>query len=228
MTRQSSFKSRVRARMDKTGESYTTARRRLIERSDAASPTDATPSTDAVNAQRLSVSAVLERTGREPDAWFALLDAWGATDRTHTEIARRLVDEHGVDGWWAQTITVGYEQARGMRAPGQQSDGSFSASASKTVDVAAERAFEAFADAELRARWLPGVEVRVRTATPPKWFRADWEDGSTRIAVGFTAKGDAKAQVGVAHERLADAESAARMKTYWRERLTELKRLLES
>jgi hypothetical protein len=41
-------------------------------------------------------------------------------------------------------------------------------------------------------------------------------------------KGPAKTQVAVAHEKLADAAAVAAMKTYWRERLTTLKQLLES
>jgi hypothetical protein len=45
--------------------------------------------------------------------------------------------------------------------------------------------------------------------------------------VGFTAKGDAKSAVALAHERLADAEEAERMKVWWRERLAALKGLLE-
>jgi hypothetical protein len=99
--------------------------------------------------------------------------------------------------------------------------------ASKTISVPAERLFAAFDDAELRERWLPGAGLTVRKATAPKAFRADWADAS-RIAVGFVAKGDAKAQVAVLHEKLADAEAAARMKEYWRERLAELKRLAEN
>ena len=42
MTKQKSFKDRVRARMDKTSESYTTARRQLLAKS-APSPTRPPP-----------------------------------------------------------------------------------------------------------------------------------------------------------------------------------------
>jgi hypothetical protein len=87
---------------------------------------------------------------------------------------------------------------------------------------------DAFVDASLRDRWLPGSTLRVRTATAPKSLRGDWADGSSRIAVWFTPKGPAKTQVAVAHEKLADAAAVAAMKTYWRERLTTLKQLLES
>ncbi|MGH3328355.1 MAG: hypothetical protein ACRDPT_11270 [Streptomycetales bacterium] len=173
MTRQKSFKTRVRARMDKTGESYTTARRRLVDRANSApeqaaaaeqaaasaqSPIPAqTPATtgrpaDAIKPLHLPDAPLRERTGRGGEEWFSLLDAWGASKRRHTEIARWLVEEHTVDGWWAQSVTVAYEQARGMRAPGQNSDGYFSASGSKTISVSVDRLFEAFADAGLRAQ----------------------------------------------------------------------------
>ncbi|WP_205314937.1 hypothetical protein [Nonomuraea lactucae] len=258
MTSHRSFKSRVRARMDKTGESYTTARRRILDKSaDSAAladPPTATPAdtladtpadtladtladtvtgsqspppAELIRSVRVAGPVLRERTGKDWDEWFALLDAWGATSRTHTEIARWLVGEHEVDGWWAQSVTVAYEQERGLRAPGQNSAGFFTANAGKTVAVPVERLFEAFADGAVRERWLLG-ELRVRTATAPRTFRADWRDGSTRVVVGFAAKGEAKAQVAVAHEKLPDAESAGRMKAFWRERLTALKTFLES
>jgi hypothetical protein len=47
------------------------------------------------------------------------------------------------------------------------------------------------------------------------------------VIVGLTAKGDAKSTAALAHERLADAEQAERMKAFWRERVADLKELLE-
>ncbi|MFE9689467.1 hypothetical protein [Micromonospora sp. NPDC005806] len=227
MTSQKSFKSRVRARMGRTGESYTTARRQVL-----AKATPDTPATDAARGRgqldRISAALLRERTGHDWDAWFARLDAWGAVERTHTEIARWLVTAHEVPGWWAQTITVGYEQSRGLRAPGQRRGGGFETSGSRTVAVPVTVLFDAFADETLRRRWLPDVDVRVRTATAPKTFRADWAGGPTRIAVGFTPLGDAKARVAVLHEKLTDAGEADRLKAYWRDRLAALKQLLES
>ena len=60
-------------------------------------------------------------TGKGWDDWFRVLDGWDATSRSHTEIARYVNGEHGVDGWWAQSVTVGYERARG-HACAQSSD----------------------------------------------------------------------------------------------------------
>lgn len=226
MTTQRSFKARVRARMGRTGESYTTARRQLLTKVEPARA--AAPATEAAMTRKVSDSSLRDRTGRGWEQWFELLDAWGATEHTHTEIARWLGAEHQVDNWSAQTVAVGYEQARGMRVLGQQSNGSFAASVTRTVTVPVGRLFEAFADESLRDRWLPDGRLRVRTATAPRSFRADWADGTTRIAVGFTPKGDTKAEVAVLHERLTDGNAVAGMKAYWRERLTALKQLLEA
>lgn len=177
---------------------------------------------------RTSATAVKGATGRDYDEWSALLDAWGATDRTHGEIAAWLMDDHGIGNWWAQTITVDYEQARGMRPPGGGRDGRFEVGASKTVSVPVARLFAAFVDPAVRERWLPGAPLRERTSLPDRSARFDWEDGDTRVVVGFTAKGEGKSQAALVHERLPDAETAEERKAYWRERLAELKAMLEA
>jgi uncharacterized protein YndB with AHSA1/START domain len=171
---------------------------------------------------------VRKATGRERQEWFALLDAWGGARHEHREIAAWLMSEHGVGSWWAQTLTVDYEQARGLRPPGGSRDGTFAVNVSKTVAVPVERLFEAFVGARLRQRWLPGVVMRERTSQPGRTARFDWETGETRVYVDFAAKGQAKSRVALVHERLPDAEAAVKMKAYWRERLAALKTLLES
>jgi hypothetical protein len=95
------------------------------------------------------------------------------------------------------------------------------------VAVPLERLFEAFVDARLRKRWLPGARMRKRTARLGRSARFDWEDGATRINVGFIGKGKGKSQVAVEHELLPDATAAEKAKAYWRERLAELKNMLE-
>jgi hypothetical protein len=174
-----------------------------------------------------SDEAVLGATGRSYEDWFRLLDEAGMAARRHGEIASALSDHHGVDSWWAQTVTVGYERARGLRPAHGGRDGLFSVSASKTVGVPVERLFEAFTEDDLRARWLPEGGLRERTSQPGRSARFDWGDGQTRVNVGFHPKGAARTQVAVAHERIADAETAEQTRQRWRERLNALKALLE-
>jgi hypothetical protein len=219
MTRQKSFKRLVRARMEKTGESYTSARASLLA---AAEP-------NATEGPTLTMSdeAIGRRTGHGWEHWFDLLDEWGATERSHTDAARWLREEQDTGGWTAQAIVVSYERARGLRAVGEHADG-FTVTASKTVAVPVDRLYEAFVDEALRREWLPDAELRERTATRPKSARFDWDGGDTRVVVGFEAKGDAKSTASLAHEKLPDAAEAERMKAFWRERVAALKEVLEA
>lgn len=219
MTGQKSFKRLVRARMEKTGERYTAARAALL-----AAPE---PEADEGPALTMSDEAIRRRTGRGWEEWFGLLDEWGTAERTHTEIARWIAQEHGIRGWDSQAITVSFERASGRRAVGEHADG-FSITVSKTVTVPVDRLFEAFVDASVRERWLPDGELRERTTQRPKSARFDWGDGETRVNVGFTAKGNEKSTAALEHALLADADEASRMKAFWRERFATLKEMLEA
>ena len=221
MTRHKSFKRLVRTRMDKTGESYTAARAMVL----AAEPSTDTPKPPLVT----SDATIRRRTGRGWEEWFDLLDEFGAAERSHREIARWVADQLGIEPlvWEAQAVTISYERGRGLRAVGQHTDG-FRINASKTVDVSAERLFDAFVDETQRRTWLPDGELRERTATRPRSARYDWASGDTRLMVTFDAKGPGKSTVAVQHARLADAEDAERKRLFWRERLTALKSQLEA
>jgi uncharacterized protein YndB with AHSA1/START domain len=221
MTVHKSFKRLVRARMGKTGESYTAARAMLLQADQA---------TEAP-ALRLSTSdeKIRERTGRGWEEWFAILDEWGAAERPHREIARWLADYQGLHplAWNVQAVVSSYELTRGLRQVGEKDDG-FAVTASRTVAVDVERLYDAFVQERRRAGWLPDGRLATRTATRPKSARFDWADGPTRVNVTFLAKGQGKSTVALEHRRLADAEEADRMKAYWRDRLASLKHALEA
>jgi uncharacterized protein YndB with AHSA1/START domain len=223
MTRQKSFKRLVRARMEKTGESYTAARAALL-----GAPEPAPEATTPTPPLATSDEAIRRRTGRGWEEWFDLLDEWGAADRPHREIARWVAEQQGVEplAWAAQAVAGSYERARGLRAVGEHADG-FTITASKTVAVPVDRLYDAFVDEALRGRWLPGGGLRERTATKPKSARFDWHDGASRVHVTFAAKGDAKSTASLQHERLADADDAERMKAFWRDRVAAMKDVLE-
>jgi hypothetical protein len=220
MTEHKSFKRLVRARMDKTGESYTAARAMLLR---AEEP-------EETSGVRLATSdeKIRERTGRGWEDWFELLDQWGAMDRSHREIARWVAAQQGIEplAWNAQAIAGSYERARGLRAVGEKEDG-FAITVSKTVAVAVERLYEAVVEESLREHWLPDGELSERTATEPRTARFDWGDGGSRVNVTFLSKEATKSTVALEHRRLPDAGEAQRMKVYWRQRLGALKEVLE-
>lgn len=215
MTEDKARKRATRTRMAKTGERYTAARRHVVKQ-----PREA-PLPPRVGEPGLSEESVRQGTGRGWDAWLRILDDWGASKRRHSEIARYLSDEHGVDGWWAQGVTVGYERARGMRARHQGLDGFFSVSVSRTFPVEPDGVFAAFTEASLRNRWLEPGTLRIRTSQPGRTARFDGPDGS-RVIMYVEPKGVGKTTVGVQVERITEADGVERARSFWKERLGRL------
>ncbi|WP_413451598.1 DUF4287 domain-containing protein [Georgenia phoenicis] len=162
--------------------------------------------------EAIGAEKVARATGRSREEWYALLDTAGATGWKHKQIAEWLVTEHDVDGWWAQSLTVGYEQARGMRLPGQRPDGTFDANVSKTVGRGAEEVFAHLVDDARREEWLPGW--RVVSASASKRARLTNDDGA-RVVVELAAAGE-KVRVAVQHGGLPDPDAVAEWKDFWR------------
>src|SRR5829696_4339821 len=166
----------------------------------------------------VSDAAVQRATGKSWDEWLSLLDVWHGTMHNHTEIARHVNETYGIDGWWAQNVTVGYERARGRRGLQERPDG-FSGNVSKTFPVSVERLFAAFVEQDERERWLEGIELRNRTSQPTKSARFDVLPEDGRLAVTFVEKGPNKSAAQLQQERLADASDVARWKALWKEQL---------
>jgi hypothetical protein len=216
------FKRLVRGRMRKTGESYTTARAHLRTQK----PSHSAPAArDYATLAGRSDAVIKKNTGCGWDRWVKALDHKEASTWPHREIAKYVRDQYKIPSWWAQTVTVGYERIKGLRAIGQRRDGSFEASKSKTFAVPVDRLYRAFKDPRVRARWLPGVDPTIRTATTRKSMRMTWPD-RTSVEVGFTRKTPEKSQIALTHAKLPDRESVARLKDYWAERLRDLEDVL--
>jgi hypothetical protein len=238
MPTQKLFKRRVRARMAKTGESYTTARLQLIRKADpeasepppatTTEPTPATAEREVVAPEVMGVpdDAMVTRTGRTHAEWFRILDEWGAREHNHTEIARWLNSTHNVPGWWTQSVTVAYERARGMRGRHERPAG-FEVSITRTLDAAPADVLAAFTDESMRERWLAGSGMRQRRTTAASSVRFDWPEPASRVVVFANPKGTDRTALTVVHEKLPDAEAAATQKAAWRERLGALRAILE-
>jgi hypothetical protein len=225
MTTHKDFKRLVRTRMKKTGESYTAARAQLRARKPAAATSPAATPVDYAKLTGKSDATIKAKTGCTWERWVKALDHAKAYTWTHREIAKHVMEKYKIPGWWAQTVTVGYERIKGLRAVNQRRDGSFEANKSRTFAVPVSRLFDAFHDPRVRARWLPGVKLSVRTAVSPKYMRVTWPD-ATSVVVGFTAMGAAKSQVAIQHEKLKDKDAVPRLKAFWAERLDALKEVL--
>ena len=164
------------------------------------------PIGETVSGTGTSDEAMTAATGRPWSEWFELLDAAGAEAWTHPRIARWLHDEQGVPGWWSQAVTVGFEQARGLRMPGQRADGSFEVSASKTFPLEQLAALDA-ASAAVTAGLGQSPTSESRTARYPtaRWKLA--EGGSLLATANPTKAG--RTSVSLTRQGLADAAALA-------------------
>lgn len=77
-------------------------------------------------------------------------------------------------------------------------------------------------------KWLLDGVMSLRTSQTNLSARFNWEDGSTRVDIGFVDKGPAKSTVAVAHEKLPGPDEAETAKSAWRQRLVTLKSFLEA
>ncbi|WP_052367231.1 hypothetical protein [Paraoerskovia marina] len=196
--------------------------------------------------------AVLAATGRRRAQWFEILDAAGAREMRHPAIAALLVESHDVDGWWAQSVTVAYEQARGLRRPGQRADGTYEVNASRTIAASRAEVFAFASDDVARALWLDAalgklargddpVEIEVVGATAPSSVRWRWPttavgggDGRGRVILGLSDAPDradgtpsGKVRAAVQHTRIEDPDDVPALKEFWKARLHALGRLVE-
>jgi len=236
MPRNKDLKRLVRARMRKTGESYTTSRARVLaqpaSKTRAAAPAAGPTRRDSEHPDYaalagMSDAAIKARTGCTWERWVFALDYSGAERMSHREIAEFVSKRYKVGSWWSQAVTVGYERIKGLRARGQRRDGTYEATKSRTFDVPVSTLFKAWADPRLRARWLDGTIGKVRTRTTNKSMRLDAAD-RTIVAVGFVSKGRSKSAVAVQHTKLRDRDSANQLKHYWTARFDALGEVLRA
>ena len=227
MTANRDFKRLVRARMHKTGEAYTTARTQLLLKKQPSAPATGSrvSARDYAKLAGRSDATIRANTGCTWELWVKALDYQKAHTWPHREIAKFVHEKYKVPGWWSQTVAVGYERIKGLRAVGQRRDGTYEANKTKVIAAPLARLYRAVSNARARARWLPDARVVVKTATRNKYVRLAWPD-ATSVVIGFARKGAAKSQVAIQHGRFADKATATRMKAYWAERLAALEQML--
>jgi hypothetical protein len=233
MTRARALKQVIRARAAKTGERYTTARRHILRELNQTKPEPTVKTAKPT----MSDASFIKKTGHDLAYWFAVLDKFGAVEKGHTAAARHLYQDHKVDGWYAQGITVSYERARGVRAANQRCDGAFEVSASKTVTASSKQLVKAFTDARAREQWIgeanpklagalvngladkrsKGVVVRPDGLVR---FRYKWDD--TTVQFYMAPKPGGKYIVTVQHMKLPNGDAVDRYRSQWKTALAAL------
>ncbi len=166
------------------------------------------------SAEGVGDEALRDATGRDRAEWFALLDQAGAATWKHPDIANWLVTAHRVDGWWAQGITVGYEQARGIRQPGQRQDGTFEASVSRTVDLDPADALRALAAMVTLQLDVDPLALNVTAKHPTARFPLD---GGEFVLATVSPVSEGRSSIGLTWGHMSDGSRLADVKARMRE-----------
>ena len=173
-----------------------------------------------------STDRILAATGMAFAEWAALLDAEGARALSHKQIADLICATGKSSGWWAQTITVAYEQHIGRRLPGQRPDGRFSASVSRTLEGEAESLFGRWCEMMVDETAILGSELKAEPSLSKTVMGHNWrcrtQDGAN-VVVTFIPS-DGRTRVTAQHEGLAAFDSIAAAKQFWGQKFAELAR----
>jgi hypothetical protein len=176
-----------------------------------------------------NTDSIESATGIPWSTWVQLLEGQRAPDLPHAEIVQlvhqRLNPAHPSAGWWAQTITVAFEQHIGRRQPGQQDDGSYEVSIAKTIDGTMDEALLAWDHHIQGAVEFSDVAISIQptTSRTEKWrhWHCGLADG-TRVNVSTFAKSPGKSGLTVTHTKLPNPESAERWRSFWKDYLKRL------
>lgn len=133
--------------------------------------------------RRITDDAVRRATGRTWDEWIHWLDERGAAGMSHREIVALLWREGGIErGWWQQTVTVGYEQAKGLRVEGQTADAGFEVGVSRTVPLPLDEVWRRLTEGDGVRAWLGDLPT-LRLEPGERYHLPDGTTGEVRVVV---------------------------------------------
>ena len=186
-------------------------------------------------------------TGKSWEDWYRVLDETGGPTSGRKAITERLMKEHGLAAWWAQTIAVEYERARSVHEKDGRPKG-YAICVTKTIAAPAEKIFDAFGDAAVLESWLgtgatadfkeggsfstaDGNRGRYTKVARPKTLRFAWEDedpaAASTVELKLTPNG-AKCGLVLNHERIQSRAHADGLRAAWISAIDRLKQTLEA
>ena len=170
----------------------------------------------------INIASIEKATHKSWEQWVEELDESGARELSHTELARKLYDQlDGTlesHGWWAQGITVAYEQYIGKRVPGQLANGLFELAVSKTAAVSRAVLFRRVVTWFEAQSELNGSEpMKPRSSETPKrsTWRCDFADGS-KFSATIEDSGE-KSRLILTHTAIPTKQEADSWKDFWRD-----------
>lgn len=161
--------------------------------------------------------------------WLTILEPH--RDLSHPDMAKvalATIVERGTSKspeWWAQGVTVAFEQHIGRRKVGERCDGSFSVTVSKTFTGDMDDVLQKWVDATAGLTELVGIPIvgDARVSLTEKWryWRCKLADGSS-VAVNIQTKTNTsstsvkKSALAINHDKVPDADSVEPLQAAWR------------
>jgi uncharacterized protein YndB with AHSA1/START domain len=200
-----------------------------------------------VDSPAVTDAAAKQATGKTLQAWFADLDAFGGVGAGRRALIQHIHAATGKNDWWATTIVVEYEKARGALEKDGAPKG-YSICCTKTIAAPVASVFAAFGDAGTLNRWLgPKTQVafeeggllrngdgnrasftRIRAG---KDLRLDWDSNGlaagSKVEVLFADKGKGKTGITLNHLRIQERRDADVLRACWGAALDVLKAHME-
>lgn len=168
----------------------------------------------------VNITSIEKKFGKSWDYWMKYMSSINAGTLNHAEIAK-LVDKKIHDSWWAQNITVAYEQQSGRRKPGQREDGTYEASTTKMINEEPEVLIE---------KWTKyvnnDISIKNKLASEPKVSktpkRHSWKaelKNSNKAFVAFEKMDSGKTQISVMEQRIKTENELKASKEFWKKSL---------
>jgi uncharacterized protein YndB with AHSA1/START domain len=201
-------------------------------------PIDTPDPTDAV---------ARDKTGKTLEQWFAHLDSLGGLAQGRRELVQALCSGAKLDEWWATTLVVEYERARGAKEKDGRPKG-YSICSTRTIAAPLTRVFAAFGAATDLDQWL-GAQTKVAfedggTLTngdgdratftrirADKDLRLAWQHATrapeSQVEVLFADKGKGKTGLTLNHTRIQSRRDADELRAGWSAAFERLKAHLE-
>lgn len=192
----------------------------------------------------VSNEAVGKATGKSWDEWIKTIDKAGGKNMDHKQIVAFLNKEFDISSWWQQSVTVGYEYARGKRVVGETVDAGFQVGVQKTVKLSQKIIWDQLVSQSGINIWLgdtavslkkgetyrtkQGIAGEIRVVKPIErirlsWQPKDWKKSSTlQITLSCPRNNEDKTTVNFHHEKLPDTKTREKMKVHWRNILNDL------
>ncbi len=179
----------------------------------------------------MNTDSITKATNKPWEQWVNEIEAAGGRNMSHTELARKLYDELAgkIDshGWWAQGITVAYEQHIGKRIPGQLANGLFELAVSRSVSFSGEIVFvkleKYLSDCQDFNGQQPNDQRTSKTPKRSNW-RCNFKDGSKFTA---TVEGTDNAKIIFSHTAIPSKKELDGWKRYWKYLLEKFTKTLQ-